>query len=292
MRIDKPTGIYLFYFRHLFGTLYAASLMKSKPSVFTLLRLNLYLFTSVIFMRGAACAWNDNMDREYDRKVYRCRLRPIARGAISPFQGHVFTAILSAVTASFLIPLSLDCVYIAIPSIILLALYPFAKRFTDYPQVVLGLQLSMGVIMGSTAMGMNPFSPLENSRVRASVSALCASNIAWTIIYDTIYAHQDIKDDSKAGVKSMAVKFGDSTKALLSSLALLQIALLVGVGVVMEMGFFYFAVTCGGALATLGFMIWSVDLGKPEECWWWFNNGCWYTGGTIAGGFLLEYLCR
>ena len=292
MRIDKPTGIYLFYFPHLFGTLYAASLMKSKPSVFTLFGLNLYLFISIIFMRGAACAWNDNMDREYDRKVYRCRLRPIARGAIGPFQGHIFTGILSAFTASFLILLPPDCVTIAIPSIILLALYPFAKRFTDYPQVVLGIQLSTGVIMGSTAMGMNPFSPFENPRVQASVSALCASNIAWTIIYDTIYAHQDIKDDSKAGVKSMAVKFGDSTKFLLSGLALLQVALLIGVGVVMEMGFFYFAVTCGGALATLGFMIWSVDLQKPEECWWWFKNGCWYTGGAIAGGFLLEYLGR
>lgn len=298
MRIDKPTGIYLFYFPHLFGTLYGASLMRPKPSLFTLFAVNLYLFIGTVFMRGAACAWNDNMDREYDRKVYRCRLRPIARGAISPFQGHVFTGVLSAAAASFFVLLPLDCIDIAIPSVILLVLYPFAKRFTDYPQVVLGFQISIGITMGSAAIGMNPLalnstaelrSP-EKSRLLASVVALYASNIVWTIIYDTIYAHQDIKDDSKAGVKSMAVRFGDKTKILLSSLALIQVALLVEVGTVMQIGFFYFTITCGGALTTLEYMIWSVDLGKPEECWWWFNNGCWFTGGTIASGFMLEYL--
>ena len=292
MRIDKPTGIYLFYFPHLFGTLYAASFMKPKPSVSTTFELNVYLFIGTIFMRGAACAWNDNMDREFDRKVYRSRLRPIARGAISPFQGHIFTGFLSAVAVIFLLLLPLDCIYIAIPSIILLALYPFAKCFIDYPQVVLGFQMSIGVVMGSAAMGMNPLSTLENSRLLTSVGALYASNVTWTVIYDTIYAHQDIQDDFKAGVKSMAVRFGDSTKFLLSSLAVLQVALLVGMGVVMEIDFIYFAVTCGGALATLGYMIWSVDLRKPEECWWWFQNGCWYTGGAIASGFLLEYLRR
>lgn len=290
MRIDKPTGIYLFYFPHLFGTLYAASFMRPKPSVAAIFGLNVYLFISTIFMRGAACAWNDNIDREYDRKVFRSRLRPIARGAISPFQGHIFTGVLTVVAAGFLILLPLDCIYIAIPSIILLALYPFGKRFIDYPQVVLGFQMSIGVVMGSAAMGLNPLSSLEDSPLLASVGALYASNVIWTIIYDTIYAHQDIKDDSKAGVKSMAVKFGDSTKFLLSSLAVLQVALLVGTGHVMEMDFSYLALSCGGALATLGYMIWSVDLRKPEECWWWFKNGCWYTGGAIAGGFLLEYL--
>lgn len=292
MRIDKPTGIYLFYFPHLFGTLYAASFMRPKPSVSTLFGLNVYLFIGTIFMRGAACAWNNNMDREFDLKVYRSRLRPIARGAISPFQGNIFTGFLTAVAAGFLILLPLDCVQIATPSIILLALYPFAKRFIDYPQVVLGFQISIGVIMGSAAIGMNPLSSLENSPLLASVGALYAANVAWTIIYDTIYAHQDIQDDSKAGVKSIALKFGDNTKFLLSSLAVLQVALLVATGLAMDMSFFYFAITGGGALATLGFMIWSVDLQKPEQCWWWFQKGCWYTGGAMAGGFLLEYLRR
>ncbi len=298
MRIDKPTGIYLYYFPHLFGALYAASILRPRPSASTLFAINVLLFIGATLVRGAACAWNDNMDKEYDRKVSRCRLRPIARGAISPSQGHVFTAVLTAAAASVLILLPLDCVYIAIPNIILLALYPFAKRVTNYAQVVLGFQMSAGIFMGSAATGMNPLivnpklTSLEQSRVLASVLTLYASNVAWTIIYDTIYAHQDMKDDAKAGVKSMAVKLGDRTKLVLSFLVLLQVALLVGAGVLMELGFFYFAGTCGGALATLGLMVWSVDLEKPEECWWWFKNGCWYTGGAIASGFMLEYSRR
>ena len=169
------------------------------------------------------------MDREFDRKVYRSRLRPIARGAISPFKGHVFTIILTAITASFLILFPLDCVYIAIPSIVLLVLYLFAKRFIDYPQVVLGFQMSIGVIMGSAATGLNPLSSLENSRLLTSIGALYAFNIIWTVIYDTIYAHQDIKDDSKAVVKFMAVRFGDQTKTFLSALAFLQVGFLAEV---------------------------------------------------------------
>lgn len=189
---------------------FSAASLSPKPSVFTLVALNVLLFISTIFMRGAACAWNDNMDREYDRQVHRCRLRPMARRAISPFQGHIFTAFLCAAAGSFLTLLPLDCVYFAIPSIVLLALYPFAKRFTDYPQIVLGCQISIGIFMGAAAMEMNAvaFSPKltsrENSSRLASMVALYVSNIAWTTIYDTIYAHQDIKDDSKAGVKSMA----------------------------------------------------------------------------------------
>lgn len=295
MRIDKPTGIYLFYFPHFLGTLYAASLMKPKPSVSALLALNVYLFISNIFLRGAACALNDNMDREYDRKVARCRLRPIARGAISPLQAHIFTGFLSAITASFLILLPPDCVYIAGPSIVLLVLYPFAKCFTDYPQVVLGFHISTGIFMGSAAMGLNPLPSLEDNDggFLTSIAALYAANIIWTIIYDTIYAHQDIKDDAKAGVKSMAVTLGDRTKPLLFILALLQVALLIGAGVATGMHTLsYFAVTCVGTLITLMYMIWSVDLRRPDECWWWFRNGFWFTGGAMAGGFLAEYLFR
>lgn len=273
MRVDKSQAGFIYFIFHIFfGTLYAAVLVRPKLSVFMLSALNVYLFISIIFMRGALCAWNDNIDRECDRKVYRCRLRPIARGTISPFQGHVFVGILSAAAADFLILLPLDCVYIAIPRIILLALYPFAKRFTDYSQVILGCQISIGITMGSTAMGLNPFisSPrltsLENSRLLASVVALYASNIAWTSMYDTVYAHQDIKYDSRAGIKSMVFIFGDKMKFFLSSLTLLQVALLSGVGVVIEIGFFYVAITCGGALATQGLMIWSINSRKPKKC--------------------------
>ena len=287
IRIDKPTGIYLFYLPHLFGTLYIASLSTPKTSLSSLLSTNAILFAGTVFMRGAACAWNDNIDREYDRQVFRCRLRPIARGAISPRKGHYFTASQAILAYSFLTMLPIECTYFAVPSIGLLALYPFAKRFTDYPQAMLGVQVSIGVLMGATAVNK---ALLKSESIRASLCALSCSVIAWTIIYDTIYAHQDIEDDVKAGVKSMAIKFRNYTKMMLSVVAAVQVAFLVLSGVLCGMNWAYFGGTCGGAAINLACMIWLVDLKKPTNCFWWFRNGCWLVGGSVTAGLFGAYL--
>ena len=106
------------------------------------------------------------------------------------------------------------------------------------------------------------------------------------MMYDTIYAHQDLKDDIKAGIKSLAVLYRDRTKSLLAMMA----ALLLACGKLSEMGLMYHLIAVGGATLSLGLMIARVDLQSSESRWWWFSNGFWFAGGSIAAGLLLEYL--
>lgn len=287
MRLDKPAGIYLFYLPHFIGTLYAASIMNPKPPFTSLMNTNLIFLIGTVFMRGAACSWNDNLDQEYDRQVFRCRTRPIARGAVSTVQGHAFTAVLTAIAFALLLLLPSACMYYAAPSIFLLWLYPFAKRFTDYPQIILGLQISIGVFMGIVAMGVDPI--LESGKIQGSACAPYTSLVAWTVIYDTVYARQDIKDDAKAGVKSMAVKFQHWTRPLLWVCAMIQVVLLTLAGLLAEMGASYLIVACGGTALSLGTMIQNVKLEEPANCMWWFKNACWHIGIPVASGLMGEY---
>ncbi|RYP69050.1 hypothetical protein DL769_005368 [Monosporascus sp. CRB-8-3] len=220
-RIDRPTGIYVFYLPHLFGTLYASAVTNNSTRLSDLVYRNVTLLAGTVFMRAAACAWNDNMDREYDRQVWRCRLRPLARQAVTPMQAHIFTFFLTIPALACLFSLPYTCWIIAVPSILLLALYPFAKRFTDFPQIVLGIQLAIGFFMGFASIDHDLLrSPrsldgLENDRKDHALLAFYLANVCWTIVYDTVYAQQDVEDDAKAGVRSMAVRFRGSTRTLL-----------------------------------------------------------------------------
>ena len=290
MRLDKPAGIYLFYVPHLVGTLFAACIIDPKPSLSSIVNLNLIFFSGTIFMRGAACSWNDNLDQEYDRQVFRCKTRPIARGAVTTAQGHTFTAFLTAVAFGLLLLLPSACLYYATPSIFLLWLYPFSKRFTDYPQIILGLQMSLGVFMGIASIGLDP--RFVARETQASTCALYASLVAWTVVYDTVYARQDTKDDTRAGVKSMAVKFQEWTRLLLSIFALGQASLLVLAGSLAMMHANYFVIACGGTALSLAIMVWNVNLEEPANCMWWFKNTCWHVGVPLASGLLVEYFIR
>jgi 4-hydroxybenzoate polyprenyltransferase len=168
-----------------------------------LLLINLKLFMGTIFMRIVACVWNDNLDREYDRKVRRCRLRPLARGALTPLKGYVFTAVMTVIAAAWLLTLPRACYIVSIPSIALLIVYPLAKRYTDFPQLILGIQVAIGILLGMAAGDPN-----MNARYsRKAVASFYMMNVAWTLIYDTVYAQQDVEDDSIAGVRSIAVRF-------------------------------------------------------------------------------------
>lgn len=118
------------------------------------------------------------------------------------------------------------------------------------------------------------------------------SIIVWTMIYDTVYAHQDLKDDIKAGVKSMAVRFANSTKPLVFVLAAAQVGLLVLAGWTAKMSPVYFWGTCGGSAVALGMMIATVDLKDPASCAWFFYRGFGYVGGSIVAGFFAEWAGR
>ena len=181
-----------------------------------------------------------------------------------------------------------ECAWHAVPITILFGFYPFAKRLTYYPQVVLGFPFAWSIAMCCAALGVDPFGP-ENL-----VPTVClgVANILWTVIYDTIYAHQDIRDDIKAGVKSMAVRFANTTKLLTSVLTIIQIGLMVVTGYLAKFGPAYFLGTCGATAVAMTSMIVLVDLKRPASCAWWFHNGFWFVGGTTVLGMLGDYLMK
>jgi 4-hydroxybenzoate polyprenyltransferase len=246
-------------------------------------------FTGALVMRGAGCTINDLWDRNLDPHVERTRLRPIARKAISPEAAIVFTGAQLFTGLGVLLSLPFECFWYATPSLLLVATYPLAKRVTNYPQFVLGLTFSWGAMMGFPALGVDL---LSNQAALTAAACLYASNVAWTVLYDMIYAHMDIKDDAKAGIKSIALKHEKETKAVLTGLAALQLGLLAATGVAAGMGPVFFVGACGSAAATLGTMIWRVQLKDVKNCWWWFKNGAWFTGGGIALGLTGEYLAQ
>lgn len=162
------------------------------------------------------------------------------------------------------------------------------KRVTNYPQVVLGFPFASAIPVCCSALEIQPFS---KQRVIPTAS-LFVANVISTMIYDTIYAHQDIQDDIRAKVKSMAVRFAHSTKTLATTLAIVQIGLLVVVGLTASFCCAYFVFTCGATAAILGTMLMKVDLGNPSSCGWFFHRGFWYVGGSMVTGFAAEYCTR
>jgi 4-hydroxybenzoate polyprenyltransferase len=259
------------------------------PPPTTVIGTGLLFLAGSLIMRGAGCTINDLWDRNLDPHVTRTRLRPIARGAVTPFQGLVFTGAQLMAGLAVLLQFPAQCFWYATPSLLFVAAYPLAKRVTYYPQFVLGLTFSWGAMMGFPALGVDL---LSNSAALTAAGCLYASNVAWTVLYDMIYAHMDIKDDAKAGIKSIALKHDKETKQVLTGLAVVQVGLLAAAGMAAGAGPAFFVGGCGGAAVTLGWMISRVNLKSVKDCWWWFVNGCWITGGAVSLGLGADYIIR
>ena len=237
-------------------------------------------------MRGAACTWNDNVDQEYDRKVARCRNRPIARGAVSTVQGHIFTAALLVAMVPIFTFLPIECTWHAVPITLLFGAYAFMKRISHYPQLVLGFPFAWAILLSCSALGVDAL----GSAWQEPTICLFVANVLWTMIYDTVYAHQDVQDDVNAGVKSMAVRFKDSTKTLASTLTVGMVTLLAAAAWLAGLGVLYVMIGCGGSALALGLMISKVDLKNASSCAWFFYRGFWYVGGSIVVGLFGAYL--
>lgn len=291
MRLDKPAGTIYLFFPCLFSTLLAAPLATPMASPLSVLGTSALFFSGALIMRGAGCSINDLWDRNLDPKVSRTRLRPIARGALTPFRALTFTGVQLLAGLGILLQFPTTCLFYGIPSLALVATYPLAKRVTYYPQFVLGLTFSWGAMMGFPALGVDMLAA-DAGAIRAAAALLYASNVAWTVLYDMIYAHMDIRDDAKAGIKSIALKHDAETKKVLTGLAVVQIGLLAGAGFATGAGPAFFIGSCGGAAMTLGYMIKKVNLKSVKNCWWWFVNGCWITGGIISLGLGADYLVQ
>ena len=293
IRLNKPVGILNVYFPYLYGSLFAAIVSNPIPSPLALASLNARLLAMAFLLRCAGCTWNDILDRDLDRQVARCRLRPVARGAISPRSGYVFFATQISIWAAVVLvgaPDDMEAWMYALVAVILAQIYPFAKRVTDYSQVVLGVTLSWGVLVGCVMQGVGPTDLAVEQHM--ALACLYLTYVVWCVIHDTIYAFQDIEDDAKAGVKSMSLAYETKATLLLSLLAITQVGLQVAVGAIIGAGISYFLFACVGVATLMCWMIWSVDVKDPQQCWWWFQYGCLIVGSAIAVGLVGEYVQR
>ena len=293
IRLNNPAGILYFYFPFLFGLLSTACAIEPCPSPYYLCKVNLALLASIVAFRGAAVAWNDILDADLDRQVTRCQLRPMARNAIPPFKALCFAA--AHLFAWILISsrLSREAVSLSTPYAIMHAIYPVSKRVTHYAPVILGLTFAWGVFIADAVLRGN-FTNIDleySVKIVPSSYSLYAACALWTIIYETIYQFQDLQDDAKAGIGSMAVQHSFNTKWMLSGIAVAQFVCLELAGLFMSAGILYHVGSCSTVIF-LTVMIVSVDLNVPNDCMWWFKNGTWMVGGSTSIGLLLEYLER
>lgn len=249
-RWDRPIGWQLLMWPCFWSAALAANVAAGEGH-FSLARfvghLILFLIGSVA-MRGAGCTYNDIVDHRIDMEVARTRSRPLPSGRVSRLQAKVFMVAQALVGLVVLLQFNIFTIVLGILSLAVVAIYPFAKRFTDWPQFFLGLAFSWGALVGWSAV----FGTLSFSSVVLFVGA-----VAWTIGYDTIYAHQDKEDDELIGVRSTARLFGDDTRAWLVGLYGLTFALVfvsfiaAGVGLVAYLGLLVAAVMLAYQIAVL-----------------------------------------
>ncbi len=252
-RLDRPIGSWLLLMPCWWSAALAAGVshrLSQLPLVIAL------FFVGAFAMRGAGCTWNDITDRDLDAKVERTRSRPIPAGQVSVPQALVFLVVQALVGLLVLLQFNRFAVATGIASLVIVAVYPFMKRITWWPQVVLGLAFSWGALMGfAVTLG----------RIDATALLLYAGSIAWVIGYDTIYAHQDAEDDALIGVKSTARLFGARTHqalALFYGLAVVLIGVavwLAGAGLAAWIGLAAFAVHLAWQIARL-------KTGDPALC--------------------------
>ncbi len=172
-------------------------------------------------MRGAGCTWNDIVDRDLDARVERTRSRPIPSGQVSLPAAAAFLVLLALIGLAVLLSFNRFTVLVGLASLAVVAVYPFMKRITYWPQIVLGLAFSWGALMGWPALF---------GRLDLPAFLLYAGAIAWVIGYDTIYAHQDREDDALIGIKSTALLFGERTKPMLALFYALAVLLVASAG--------------------------------------------------------------
>lgn len=252
-RYDRPIGTWLLLLPCFLGQALAHVAAGQWPP-------NLWfavLFAiGAVAMRGAGCTWNDIVDRNYDGRVERTALRPIPAGQVSVRQAVMFAVLQALVGLVVLLQFNAFTIWLAIASLALVAVYPFAKRYTYWPQLVLGMTFNWGALVGWAAVaGSLGWAPV----------ILYAGAIAWTIGYDTIYAHQDKEDDALLGLKSTALRFGDATPLWLSGFYGLAAVLFAGACYLAGAGWMAYA---GVVLAALHFswQIATLDTGDWMNC--------------------------
>jgi 4-hydroxybenzoate polyprenyltransferase len=241
----------------------------------------LLFFIGAVAMRGAGCTYNDVVDHKIDMEVARTRSRPLPSGRVSRLQAKIFTVLQALVGLVVLLQFNGFSIVLGVLSLALVAIYPFAKRFTDWPQFFLGLAFSWGALMGWSA---------EFGGLSVAALVLYLAAVAWTVGYDTIYAYQDKEDDELIGVRSTARRFGDNPRPWLIGLYGLTVFLLMvsfmaaGVGFLAYVGLLVAAVL-------LAYQILVLDIRDAAQCLALFKfNG--RVGLIVFAGLVLALAVR
>lgn len=204
-RLDRPVGWQLLLAPCWFSSLLASIANNEAPNLW----LMTLFFIGAVATRGAGSTYNDLIDRDIDAKVERTRLRPLASGRVSPAAAVAFLVAQCLVGLLVLLSLNKFTIAVTAASVLIVAVYPFAKRFTQWPQAVLGCAFAYGALVGWAA---------QTGTLGLSAFLLYGGAILWTIGYDTIYALQDIRDDERAGVLSTARTFGGRVRLAVAAL--------------------------------------------------------------------------
>ncbi|WP_338327969.1 4-hydroxybenzoate octaprenyltransferase [Rosenbergiella collisarenosi] len=272
MRLDKPIGTLLLLWPT-FWALWLSGMAFPPLSV-------LIVFTlGVIFMRAAGCVINDYADRNIDGHVERTKNRPLASGRVSAKEAKIL--FLALVVCSFLLVLTMNrmTILLSVVAVLLASIYPFMKRYTHLPQVVLGAAFGWAI-------------PMSWAAVTETLPGVCwllfFANICWTVAYDTQYAMVDRNDDLKIGVKSTAILFGQHDRTIIGFLQFLTLFLLVLVGRTLHLNTFYY----GSLVVAAILFVWQQKLTYQRErgaCFQAFLNNN-YVGLVIFAGVILNSL--
>jgi 4-hydroxybenzoate polyprenyltransferase len=277
-RIDRPIGTWLLLIPCWWGTALATASLPGANWPGPLYFMYFALFAiGALAMRGAGCCWNDIMDRDFDGRVARTALRPIPSGDITVRQAVFFMGLLMLIGLLVLVPFNLFAVAVAVSSLVLVVIYPLMKRVTYWPQFFLGLAFNWGALVGWAAV---------TGGLALPAALLYAAGIAWTLGYDTIYAHQDKEDDALIGLKSTALKFGARTRPWLWGFYAATIALMAAAGITANLGWPYYGLLAVGA-AQLAWQAAAIDIDSPADCLAKFRSnrlfGFIVLAGMIAG---------
>ena len=276
-RLDRPIGSWLLLMPCWWSVGLAAVHARSEVNVWHLL----LFFIGAFAMRGAGCTWNDIVDRDLDSRVERTRSRPIPSGQVTVASAAAFLVLQALVGLAVLLQFNRFTMYVGFASLAVVAIYPFMKRITYWPQIVLGLAFSWGALMGW---------PATFARLDLPALLLYAGAISWVIGYDTIYAHQDREDDALIGIKSTALLFRERTKPMLALFYALAVALIAlagwsaGAGLLFALGLLAFATHLAWQIARL-------DVDDPVDCLMVFKSNR-DAGLILFAGLVLDAALR
>ncbi len=249
MRLDRPIGTWLLLLPCWWGLALAAPFF---PNLWLMLLFGI----GAIVMRGAGCVVNDIYDRELDRRVERTSTRPLASGEIALWQAVLFLGLLLALGLGILLLFNHATVITGMLSLLLVFTYPAMKRVTWWPQLFLGFTFNWGLLMGGVAV---------TGHIQFPILLAYIAGIFWTLAYDTIYAHQDARDDAAVGIKSTALLFGEHSPRWVVLFYALTILFLALAGWAAHLGFAYeWGLLVAALYAAVQLVLWRMN--DPENC--------------------------